>query len=429
MKLALILGGLVAVLLGGLPVFAALGLFAGGLLYGVEGKLVNVGELIFGKLNTYLLVAIPLFTLMANFMVRGKVVDDLYGATNALVRHLPGGLGVATVAACTVFAAISGSSVATAITVGAAAIPQMIRHGYNPRVAYGVVGGGGTLGILIPPSGPMVLFGIVSDTSIGALFIAGIVPGLLLAAIFALWCMADARFGRYRPAVLPRATVAEMMSALRKAFWSLALPVLVLGGMYLGVFTVTEAAAAGALAALIVAAVIYRNLTLRDIWESATAAARTSAMLFLILAAAALLGHVMTKMRIPAELVELVTRLGLNQIEFLLAVMAVIFVLGMFLETISIILITTPVVLPVLTALNIDPVWYGILLTVNLELALITPPVGMNLYTIKAITRAPMAEVILGVMPYVALLLAGLGLVLAFPQIALWLPATMMNLG
>lgn len=425
MKLALILTALVVVLLAGLPVFAALGLFAGGLLYGVEGKLVNIGELIFGKLNTYLLVAIPLFTLMANFMVRGKVVDDLYGAAHALTRHLPGGLGIATVMACTVFAAISGSSVATAITVGAAAIPQMIRHGYNPKVAYGVVGGGGTLGILIPPSGPMVLYGIVSDTSIGALFIAGVVPGLMLAAIFAVWCMADARFGRYRPPTLPRATWREMGAAVRKSFWSLALPVVVLGGMYLGVFTVTEAAAVGALAALLVAAVVYRNLSLRDIWDSALDAARTSSMLFLILAAAALLGHVMTKLRIPAEMVDLVTRHGLTQIQFLLAVMAAIFVLGMFLETISIILITTPVVLPVLAALKIDPVWYGVLLTINLELALITPPVGMNLYTIKAIARAPMMEVIQGIMPYVWLLVLGLALVLAFPDIALWLPATM----
>lgn len=425
MKLALILAGLMAILLAGLPVFAALGLFAGGLLYGVEGKLVNVGELIFGKLNTYLLVAIPLFTLMANFMVRGKVVEDLYGAAHALTRHLPGGLGVATVMACTVFAAISGSSVATAITVGAAAIPQMIRHGYDPKVAYGVVGGGGTLGILIPPSGPMVLYGIVSDTSIGALFVAGIVPGLMLAAIFAVWCMLDARFGRYRPATLPRASAREMAAALRKAFWSLALPVVVLGGMYFGVFTVTEAAAIGALAALLVAAVIYRNLSARDIWDSALDAARTSAMLFLILAAAALLGHVMTKLRIPAEMVDLVARHGLTELQFLLAVMAAIFVLGMFLETISIILITTPVVLPVLAALRIDPVWYGILLTINLELALITPPVGMNLYTIKAISQAPMMDVIRGIMPYVWLLIAGLGLVLAFPAIALWLPATM----
>ncbi len=213
--------------------------------------------------------------------------------------------------------------------------------------------------------------------------------------------------------------------ALRKSFWSLTLPVLVLGGMYFGVFTATEAAAAGALGALAIAMLVYRNFGLRDLWSSAIDAARNTAMLFLILAAAALLGHALTKLRIPNQMVELVTQYGVSQLGFLAAVMLLIFVLGMFLETISIILITTPVVLPVLAALQISPVWYGILLTINLELALITPPVGMNLFAIKAITRAPIRDIIVGVTPYVGLLLAGLALVAFFPQIALWLPGTM----
>src|SRR6266545_4769569 len=390
MTFALILCGLIVVLLTGVPVFAGLLLFSVAILYGVEGHLGGIGDLVFGKLDTYLLVAIPLFTLMAHFMIRGKVVDDLFGAAHVLLRHLPGGLGVATVAACTVFAAISGSSVA---------IPLMIRYGYSPRFAYGVVGGGGTLGILIPPSGPMVLFGVVSDTSIGALFIAGIVPGLMLAVIFAIYCMTAAKFGTRKIATEPRASAKEVVTALRRSFWALTLPAFVLGGMYFGVFTATEAAAIDA--------------------------ARNSAMLFLILAAAAVLGHVLTKLRIPNQMVELVTQYGVSQLGFLLALMLLIFVLGMFLETISIILITTPVVLPVLAALKIHPVWYGILLTINLELALITPPVGMNLFALKAITRAPLADIIAGVTPYVGLLILGLALVLVFPSIALWLPATM----
>ena len=425
MLFALILVGLVVVLLTGVPVFAGLALFATGILLVAEGKLGGLGDLVFGKLNTYLLVSIPLFTLMAHFMIRGKVVDDLFGAANTLLRHLPGGMGVATVVACTVFAAISGSSVATALTIGSAAIPLMIRYGYSPRVAYGVVGGGGTLGILIPPSGPMVLFGVVSDTSIGALFMAGVVPGLMLALIFAIYCMTEAKFARHKVKTEPRATLGEALRALRKSFWALTLPALVLGGMYLGVFTATEAAAAGALGALAIAGLVYRNLGLRDVWDSAIDAARSSAMLFLILAAAALLGHALTKLRIPAQMVELVTQYGLTQVGFLLALMVLIFVLGMFLETISIILITTPVVLPVLAALNINPVWYGVLLTINLELALITPPVGMNLFAIKAVARAPMSEIIMGVLPYVGLLVLGLALVLLFPSIALWLPSTM----
>ena len=425
MVFGLILFGLVLVLLTGVPVFAGLMLFSTALLVGVEGNLGGIGDLVFGKLDTYLLVSIPLFTLMAHFMIRGKVVDDLFGAAHTLLRHLPGGMGVATVAACTVFAAISGSSVATALTIGSAAIPLMIRYGYSPRVAYGVVGGGGTLGILIPPSGPMVLFGVVSDTSIGALFMAGVVPGLMLAAIFALYCMLSAKFARQPLATEPRATFPEVLAALRRSFWSLTLPALVLGGMYFGVFTATEAAAAGALGALLIAAFVYRNFGWQDLWRSAVDASRNSAMLFLILAAAALLGNVLTKLRIPNQMVDLVAQYGVSQLGFLTAVMVLIFVLGMFLETISIILITTPVVLPVLAALQINPVWYGILLTINLELALITPPVGMNLFAIKAITRAPIRDIIAGVTPYVGLLILGLALVMFFPQIALWLPGTM----
>jgi C4-dicarboxylate transporter DctM subunit len=323
-----------------------------------------------------------------------------------------------------VFAAISGSSVATALTVGSAAIPQMLRYGYAPRYAYGVVGAGGTLGILIPPSAPMVLFGVVSDTSIGALFIAGFLPGILMATIFALWCMWSARSERIEK--LPRASFLEGARAIRQAFWSLILPPLILGGMYFGVFTATEAAGAGALAALLIGVLVYRQLGWSEIWASARDATRTSAMLFMILVGAALLGHVLTKLRIPQDIVALVTSYGLSQFVFLLAVMALVFVLGMFLETISIILITTPIVMPALLALGVDPVWYGVLLVINLELALITPPVGMNIFTIKAIAYdAPIGEIIRGVAPYVGLMALCLALVLFFPQIALWLPSTM----
>jgi len=415
---------LVCLLLTGMPVFAGLALFGAAVLMIAEPGAINLGELVFGKLDTYLLVAIPLFTLMAQFMIRGRVVDSLFSTTHTLTRHLPGGLGVATVIACTIFAAISGSSVATALTIGSAAIPQMLRYGYSLRYALGVVGAGGTLGILIPPSGPMVLYGVISDTSIGQLFMAGLVPGLMLAAIFALWCMAVAwRTGQGRRE--PRASIGEIWEALRRSIWALALPPFILGGMYAGIFTATEAAGVGAMAALVIAVLVYRNLGWRDVWHSALDAARTSSMLFLILAAAAIFGHALTKLRIPNEIVELVAHYGLSQTGFLIAVMVLILVLGMFLETISIILITTPVILPVLIALEINPVWYGILLTVNLELALITPPVGMNLFTLKAVSHAPIGEIIRGVAPYFLLLVFGLALIMIFPQLALFLPGTM----
>jgi len=422
---ALILAGLVLVLFTGLPIFAGLTLFGGALLIATQGTLGSVSEVIYGELNRYLLVAIPLFAFMAHVMIRSRIVDDLYGTAYTLTRHLPGGVGIATIAACTVFAAISGSSVATALTIGSVAIPQMIRFGYEPRAAYGLVAAGGTLGILIPPSGPMVLYGVVSDTSIGALFMAGIVPGLLMAAIFAAWTVGTHSFGRHSVRREPRASLAEALGALRKSVWALTLPALVLGGMYAGVFTATEAAAAGATLALGIGVVVYRSIGWRELWDCAIDASRTSAMLFMILAGASVLGFALTRMRIPHEIVQLVMAFDMGVTGFLVAVMALLFVLGMFLETIAIILITTPVVLPVMAHLGINPVWYGILLTINLELALITPPVGMNLFTIKAVTKAPIGEIIRGSLPYVLLIFLCLGLVMAWPQLALWLPGTM----
>ncbi|MDD3517716.1 MAG: TRAP transporter large permease [Chromatiales bacterium] len=428
MSFLLLLCGVLLLLLTGLPVFAGLALFGGALLFVVQGDLGALGEVVFGELNRYLLVAIPLFALMAHIMIRGRLVDDLYHAAHTFTRHLPGGIGIATVAACTLFAAVSGSSVATALTIGAVAIPQMIHYGYSPRMAYGLVAAGGTLGILIPPSSPMVLYGVVTETSIGALFMAGLLPGLMIAALFALWCLFDARRnGRLR--VEPRADWHERMRAARRAVWVLGLPLLVLGGMYLGVFTATEAAGIGALAALLIAVVAYRPFGWRALWAAATDASRTTAMLFMILAGASVFGHVLAKLRVPQEVVALVTALDLGAGGFLLAAMLLILILGMFLDTIAIILVTTPVLLPVMAQLGIHPVWYGVLLMINLELALITPPVGMNLFAIKGIDvdgigRAPMGEIVRGVLPYVLLLALALLLVFAVPQLALWLPGT-----
>jgi C4-dicarboxylate transporter DctM subunit len=423
--IALILAGLVLLLFTGLPIFAGLTLFGGALLIATQGGLGSITEVIFGELNRYLLVAIPLFAFMAHVMIRSRIVDDLYGTAYTLTRHLPGGVGLATIAACTIFAAISGSSVATALTIGSVAIPQMIRFGYTPRAAYGLVAAGGTLGILIPPSGPMVLYGVVTDSSIGGLFMAGLIPGLLMAAIFAAYTMLTAAFGPRAVRREPRASLLEALAALRKSVWALSLPVLVLGGMYAGVFTATEAAAAGATLALVVGVVVYRSIGWRAIWDSAMDASRTSAMLFMILAGATVLGFVLTKMRVPHEIVQVVVQQDVGVFGFLMAMMALLFVLGMFLETIAIILITTPVILPAMTHLGIHPIWYGVLLMINLELALITPPVGMNLFTIKAVTKAPIGVIISGALPYVILIFVCLGMVMAWPQLALWLPGTM----
>ncbi len=425
MTIALILVGLLALLFTGLPIFAGLALFGGAMLLVTQGELGSVTEVIFGEINRYLLVAIPLFAFMAHVMIRGRIVDDLYDTAYTLTRHLPGGLGIATIAACTIFAAISGSSVATALTIGAVAIPQMVRFGYEPRVAYGLVAAGGTLGILIPPSGPMVLYGVTTDTSIGGLFMAGIVPGLLMAGVFVAWTMTATALAHRHIAREPRAGLREALTAIRRSLWAISLPVFVLGGMYAGVFTATEAAAAGAWLALFVAVVVYRTVGPRGIWDSAVDACRVSAMLFMILAGASVFGHVLTKLRIPQQIVEAVIAADIGVAGFLVVMMALIFVLGMFLESIAIILITTPVIMPAMIHLDINPIWYGVLLVVNLELAQITPPVGMNLFTIKAITRAPMSQIVRGAAPYVLLMLAVMALIMVWPQIALWLPGTM----
>jgi C4-dicarboxylate transporter DctM subunit len=419
MTFLLLLAALIVLLYLGLPMFAALFLLPLGVLLVVEGGVPALGELVIGNLDGYLLVAIPLFMLMAHIMVRGRVVDDLYGAAFALLRGVRGGVGIATVAACTIFAAISGSSVATALTVGKIAIPQMLRYGMSRRGAFGVVAGGGTLGILIPPSAPMVLYAYVTETSVGALFLAGIIPGLMMAFVFALYCFITEGHA-VAPAEEPAPEAAA--TALRRAGWSLSLPIFVLGGIYLGVFTATEAAGTGTLYALLVAGLVYRALSWRDLWEGVEEATRTSAMLLMIIAGAAIYGYMLTKLRVPQELTQLVIDFGLGRTGFLIAMMVLLFLLGLVLESFSIILLTMPAVLPLLATLGIDKVWYGILLTLSLEMALISPPVAMNLVVIKAITGAPLAEVNRSILPYMLMLAAGTALLIAFPEIALWLP-------
>ncbi|WP_434601560.1 TRAP transporter large permease [Pseudomonas sp. Z4-7] len=421
MILVPILGILLILLFTGMPIFAALMLYGATLLLLVQGSLGPVMDIVFHEINRYLLVAVALFGFMANLMIKGRIVDDLYDAAYTFTRHLPGGLAVATIIACSVFAAISGSSVATALTVGAVAIPQMLRFGYDPRLAYGVVAAGGTLGILIPPSSPMILYGVTTDTSIGRLFMAGIGPGVAMVLLFVAWAvirgMLDSTTQRPK-----RASLREMAEALRKSIWAVLLPIIVLSGMYLGIFTATEAAAVGAWLSLMVTVVIYRTVGWREVWESSIESVKLSAMLFLILAGATVFSHVLIKMRIPQQIVETLVAADVGALGFVLVMMLLILILGMFLESIAIILITTPIILPAMLHLGIDPIWYGVLLVINLEVAMITPPVGMNLFTLQALSQAPLATIIRGALPYVLLMVAMLGVILLFPGLALWLP-------
>lgn len=416
-----VFSALIVLLLTGMPIFAALGLTATGVLLLFEGSTSSVADTVFSHLNKDLLTTIPLFVLMAQIMIRAKVIDDLYDFANTVVGHVKGGLGVATIMACTIFSAISGSSVATALSVGTSALPQMKRFGYRRREALGVIAAGGTLGILIPPSGPMILYAIVSEVSIGALFLAGIIPGILLAMVFAGFCIVQASM-RDDLETPQRAAIREILSATKSSIWALLAPPVVMGGIYFGVFTAAEAAAVGVLYALLVAVLIYRNFGARDLYECTYQTMRTSMMVFMIIAGAAMFGHAITIIRLPVGITEAVASMGLGPLGFIIAVMILIFVMGMFLESIAIILITTPILLPTMVHLGIDPVWYGVLLMVNLELAMITPPVGMNLFVIKGISDAPLSEVVRGAAPFVGLMLFALAMLIAFPSLATWLP-------
>ena len=267
----------------------------------------------------------------------------------------------------------------------------------------------------------MILYAIVSEVSIGALFLAGIIPGILLALIFSVYCVIRAtRSDDYQSPAW--AGWPKVASAVRKSIWAVLAPPVVMGGIYLGVFTASEAAAIGSLYALFVAVVIYRNLSLGDLWSCAYQTMRTSMMVFMIIAGAAMFGHAITIIRLPNGVAEMVAELGLGPMGFILVVMAMVFVMGMFFESIAIILITTPILLPTMIALDVDLIWYGVLLMINLELAMITPPVGMNLFVIKGITDAPLGEVVRGSAPYVALMIFGLALMILIPGLATWLP-------
>ena len=412
---------LMVLLLSGIPIFVALMLTGSAVLYWYEGSVESIADTVFAHLNAPILLTIPLFILMAQLMIRSGAVEDLFGMAQTLIGHVKGGIGVATILSCTIFAAISGSSVATAVSIGQTAIPQMRKHGFPEKGALGLVAAGGTLGILIPPSGPMILYAVVANASIGALFLAGIVPGILLALIFSAYCLIVSRksdtidsapFPGWKP----------VFQALNKSIWALLMPPVVMGGIYFGVFTATEAAAVGCLYALLVGVLVYRNLGLHVLAACLKSTVLTSLMVFAIIAGASVFANAITIIRLPNAISDWIVAMDFSRMTFLLIVMAMIFVMGMFLESIAIILITTPILLPSMLTLGIDPIWYGVLLMINLELAMITPPVGMNLFVIKGITNSSLGTVIRGATPFAFLMIGGMLLIMAVPEIATWLP-------
>ena len=417
---------LLIVLFAGLPVAFALGATSVLLIVAYDLPMKIVANTIFTSLDSFVVLAVPLFVLLSSVLLEGRVGDDLFEVMNVWVRHLPGGLAVATILACAFFAAISGSSAATAATIGIVAYPAMIERGYEKKFTLGLLCCGGTLGILIPPSIPLIVYGVVTEESVGKLFIAGIVPGLVLTAVLLAYAVYRSKKGGFKP--MEPASWAERFRVIRRNIWGIALPFLILGGIYTGATTPTEAAAAGLGYSLILTLFIYRTLKFRDLPRICLNAVQTSCMIAMIIAGALLFGRVMTMLEIPQKLTELIIEARLSPIMFIVAMNVLMLVLGCILETVSIIMLTMPLVAPILLAFQIDSIWYAIVLTVNLEIALVTPPVGMNLYVINGLRPdIHMGEIIQGVTPFIILMMAFLALTILFPPMSTWLPSMMMK--
>ncbi|WP_198471315.1 TRAP transporter large permease [Acetomicrobium sp. S15 = DSM 107314] len=415
---------LLALLFIGLPVAFSLGTASLALIVAFDLPLKIVGQSIFSSLDSFVLLAVPLFVLMSQVLLDGRVGDDLFDVMNAWVRHFPGGLAIATILSCAFFAAITGSSATTAATIGMVAFPALTERGYERRFVLGLLAAGGTLGILIPPSIPMILYGAVTEESVGKLFMAGIIPGLVLTAIFVIYAIIRSRGGGYR--AYEPASWEERFRVTRKNLWGIALPIIIMGGIYTGVFTPTEAAAVGLIYSLFITLVVYRTLSLKDLPGVCLRSVGTSCMIAMIIAGALLFGRVMTLLEIPQQLTQMVIDAGLSPLGFVIAMNILMLGLGCILETVSIVLLTMPLVAPILGALQIDPIWYAVVLVINLEMALITPPVGVNLYIIHGIRDdITMGEIVKGVFPFMILMVAMLILAIAYPPMSTWLPSIM----
>ena len=404
MTTVIILIALFALLLIRVPVaFTLGGLGLALLLFGGFSPLM-APQAILSTLDGFILLAVPLFLLMSNILLKGGVGKDLFAAVHAWVGHWPGGLAVATIISCGIFAAISGSSVATAATIGTVAIPEMISRGYERRFVYGLLAAGGTLGILIPPSIPMIVYGFVTEQSVISLFLAGIGPGILLVVLFIAFAMIHARwFGGH---------TAEAAASMEERFWSSlrALPSVVLAAfvivvIYRGIATPTEAAAIGFAVALVITGPVLRTLTWQGFKEAAYDSMVTTVAILLIVAGAKVFGKAITLYRIPQEISMFIGQNIDTPLAFILVVSLVLLIMGLVFEALSMVLIMTPVLLPAAMALGFDPIWFGIYMVVMVECALITPPVGLNLYVIQSVAKSSLSDVSRGVLPFLALML------------------------
>jgi C4-dicarboxylate transporter, DctM subunit len=421
MNAVLIFGLLIALMLTGMPVSISLGLTVLTYLFTMtQVPIESVALKLFTGIENFGIMAIPFFILAGTLLTQGGVARRMIYFATTMVGHLYGGLALAGIIACALFAAISGSSVATVAAIGSIILPEMVQRGFPKRFAAGVITTSGALGILVPPSIVMVLFAVSTNTSVGKLFAAGIAPGLVLALSlgFTTWLIARRR----KLPRLPRATWLERWRALRDASWGLALIVVVVGGIYSGVFTPTEAAACAAVYSFIVVVFVYGDLKLSQVPRALLDAAAMSAMLLYIITNAVLFSFLMTSENIPQGMADWLTAQGLGPIAFLLVVNVLLLVAGNVMEPSSIVLIMAPILLPVATRLGIDPVHFGVLMMVNMEVGLCHPPVGLNLYVASGITHMGITELTVAVLPWLATMLGFLLLVTYWPTLSLIVP-------
>ncbi len=404
----------------GMPIFLVLGACAA-TLYAVSGQpMIGVAQVIIDHLNSSTLMSLPLFVMAAAFMRQGGVAKALVDVSAAWMGGIRGSLGLVTVVACTLFAAICGSSVATALAMGTILLPAMIERGYPRSFALGVIGASGTIGIVIPPSLALILYGIVAEQSVPRLFLAGILPGLLQAGAFFAWVWYDARRRNFpREPSLP---YNERLMVTFRALPALAVPIIVLVGIYGGIVTVTEAAALAAVVALLVSLIFYRGFRWTQTLSVIADALRSAGTIMLIVASALAFGHWMTESGAPAKLVEWVLAHNMPTWMFLLTMNVLLLILGCFLEVVAALLLVIPILAPALIPLGVDPVHFSIIFTHNMEIALIHPPVGLNLYVLSTISDAPIGEVIRGILPFLILLLIVLGIITYVPALTMWLP-------
>jgi C4-dicarboxylate transporter DctM subunit len=421
MTILLVLTLMFVLLLSGLPVSFSLGFLGLSMLIVGGFSPLMAPQAILSTLDGFILLAVPLFLLMSNVLLKGGCGKDLFNAVQAWVGHWPGGLAVATIISCGIFAAISGVSVATAATIGVVAIPEMIKRGYNKNFVYGLLAAGGTLGILIPPSLPMIVYGFITEESVIALFLAGIGPGIFLISLFIIYSIIFSQFfGGFKK--LEPSSWEVKKNTSKKVIPTIILAVLILGGIYTGVFTPTEAAAIGFSLSLIITVLILKTLTWTDFKEAVFESMVTTAAILIIVACAKTFGKAIALYRIPQDISYFISSTIDTKALFMIVVCIILVAMGLVFETLSMVIIMVPVLLPAAMAIGVDPIWFGIFMVIMVECALITPPVGLNLYVIQSVAKTQLGEVAKGVFPFILMMIFTVFIMYIWPDLALYIP-------